>query len=390
MRMGPNMRRFTPDKREFLREIYENLKHPAGYSGENRLYDHVRKLGRKDISKRDIKEFLKGQPGWTFHGLIPRNFVRKPTKVCRQGLILGIDLLDLTDRIAKHNKKHRYIFLMIDLFSRKLWLTPLTNKRNLTCAKALESFFQKSLYKYSFVFSDSGSEFLGGHTQKVYDKYNITRYSVKNQKFKCSIAERAIRTIKHRLFRYFSQKNTLKYIDVLDQIEEAYNNTPHRGLGYKIPNEIHLLTDVDEIKEQEKTQLLQKLKNYGAITRGQLKNKISSTEALAEGTHVRLLLGKTEGVFQKSYLPIFTKEIFVIDRVVKKFPFTYYLRDLSNSPIEGLVYREELKPVTLPKKFAIDKVLKKEVLPTGEIRYLVSWDGYPKHFDSWVNELEAP
>ena len=51
---------------------------------------------------------------------------------------------------------------------------------------------------------------------------------------------------------------------MLDQIEEAYNNTPHRGLGYKIPNDIHLLTDVDEIKEQEKTQLLQKLKNYGA------------------------------------------------------------------------------------------------------------------------------
>ena len=366
------------------------MKEPSGYSGETGLYDRVKKLGRKDISRRDIKEFLKAQPGWNFHGLIPRTFVRKPTKVCRQGLILGIDLLDLTDRIAKHNKKHRYIFLMIDLFSRKLWLTPLTNKSNLTCAKALESFFQKSLYKYTFVFSDQGCEFVGKHTQKVYDRFNITRYSVKNQKFKCSIAERAIRTIKHRLFRYFSQKNTLKYLDVLDQIEEAYNNTPHRGLGYKIPNEIHLLTDVDEIKEQEKTQLLQKLKNYGAITRGQLKNKISSTEALAEGTHVRLLLGKTEGVFQKSYLPIFTKEIFVIDRVVKKFPFTYYLRDLSNSPIEGLVYREELKPVTLPKKFAIDKVLKKEVLPTGEIRYLVSWDGYPKHFDSWVNELEVP
>ena len=78
-----------------MRKIYENLKDPSGYSGENRLYDRVKKLGRKDISRRDIKEFLEGQPGWNFHGLIPRKFVRKPTKVCRQGLILGIDLLDL-------------------------------------------------------------------------------------------------------------------------------------------------------------------------------------------------------------------------------------------------------------------------------------------------------
>merc|ERR1711999_39282 len=136
--------------------------------------------------------------------------------------------------------------------------------------------------------------------------------------------------------------------------------------------------------------LLQKLKNYGAITKRQLRNKISSTQALAEGTHVRLLLGKAEGVFQKSYQPIFTKEIFVIHRVVRKFPFTYYLRDLLNHPIEGLVYREELKPVTLPKKFAIDKVLKREVLPSGATRYLVSWDGYPQHFNSYVNEIEAP
>jgi len=389
--MAPRTRRFTPaNKREFLRKIYENLKEPSGYSGENGLYERVKELGRKDISRRDIKEFLEGQPGWNFHGLIPRKFVRKPTKVCRQGLILGIDLLDLTQKIAKHNKKHRYIFLKIDLFSRKLWLTPLTNKSNLTCARALESFLEKSLYKYSFVFSDQGCEFVGKHTQKVYDKFNIRRYSVKNQKYKCAIAERAIRTIKQRLFRYFSQQNTLKYIDVLAQIEEAYNKSPHRGLGYRTPNEIHLLKDVDEIKEQERIQLLQKLKNYGAITKRQLRNKISSTQALAEGTHVRLLLGKAEGVFQKSYQPIFTKEIFVIHRVVRKFPFTYYLRDLLDHPIEGLVYREELKPVTLPEKFAIDRVLKREVLPSGATRYLVSWDGYPQHFNSYVNEIETP
>ena len=151
--MGPHTRRFTPaNKREFLRKIYENLKEPSGYSGESRLYERVKELGRKDISRGDIKEFLEGQPGWNFHGLIPRKFVRKPTKVCRQGLILGIDLLDLTQKIAKHNKKHRYIFLKIDLFSRKLWLTPLTNKSNLTCARALESFFCKKSLQVFFCF----------------------------------------------------------------------------------------------------------------------------------------------------------------------------------------------------------------------------------------------
>ena len=169
------------------------------------------------------------------------------------------------------------------------------------------------------MFSDSGGEFLGKHTQKVYDRFNITRYSVKNRKFKCCIAERAVRTVKEKMFKYFTQNNTLKYIDILNKIEKGYNASPNKGLAYETPDKVHNLTDLKEIKNQERLQLVQKLKNYGSISKRELESLLSSSQALEVGAHVRLLLNKAEGVFQKSYEPIFTKEIFTIRKVDKNY-----------------------------------------------------------------------
>ena len=149
-------------------------------------------------------------------------------------------------------------------------------------------------------------------------------------------------------------------MDVLKDIEIAYNNTPHRGLGFETPNNVHNLTDLRKIKQQEKIQLAQKFKNYGAISTLELRKKVSRTQALKRGAHVRLLLAKAEKVFQKSYEPLYTKEVFIIKSVKRKFPFTYYLKDLNGNSIEGLVYRQELKEVTLPKNIQLERFSKKK------------------------------
>ena len=207
------------EKFRYLQKIYEDVENPCSYSGVGKLFNYVRKNGRSDITKVDIKTFLKKQLAWTYHGFVPRRFVRRPIKVSRPGLILGMDLADMTEHIAKHNDGYRYILVMIDCFSRKVSLVSLKNKTSLNIANALQQYLEKSQYKFVFVYSDEGQEFLGAHTQKVYDKFNLTRYSVKNRKFKCAIAERVIRSLKERIYKYFTQNNTLKYIDVLKKFK---------------------------------------------------------------------------------------------------------------------------------------------------------------------------
>ena len=44
------------------------------------------------------------------------------------------------------------------------------------------------------------------------------------------MAERWNRTMKERMFKYFTANNTRRYIDILDQLVQNYNNTKHYSI----------------------------------------------------------------------------------------------------------------------------------------------------------------
>ena len=49
-------------------------------------------------------------------------------------------------------------------------------------------------------------------------------------KEKSCVIERFNRTIKEKMFKYFSANNTRKYVDVLDLLADQYNNTIHSSI----------------------------------------------------------------------------------------------------------------------------------------------------------------
>jgi len=53
----------------------------------------------------------------------------------------------------------------------------------------------------------------------------------KNPDVKCSVVERAHRTVKSKIYKYFTHKNTHRYIDVLPKFVKAYNATVHAATG---------------------------------------------------------------------------------------------------------------------------------------------------------------
>ena len=53
----------------------------------------------------------------------------------------------------------------------------------------------------------------------------------RNTNVKCSVVERAHRTIRDRLYKYFTYKNTYRYIDVLPKFAKGYNDTVHSATG---------------------------------------------------------------------------------------------------------------------------------------------------------------
>ena len=70
---------------------------------------------------------------------------------------------------------------------------------------------------------NKGKEFYNKDVQKL-----VSLYSTEMKRNR--VIERFNRTIKEKIFKYFSANNTRKYIDVLDLLVDQYNNTIHSSI----------------------------------------------------------------------------------------------------------------------------------------------------------------
>ena len=71
---------------------------------------------------------------------------------------------------------------------------------------------------------DKGREFNNKDVKKLFELH-----STENEEKSCVI-ERFNRTIKEQIFKYFCANYTRQFVDVLDLLEDQYNNTIHSSI----------------------------------------------------------------------------------------------------------------------------------------------------------------
>ena len=380
------------DKYNVLNRIYLDPSHPASFSTADKLYNAAKKID-SGISKKDVITFLQSRDSFTRHGIVQQKYVHRPVLVHKPGHLLAGDLADMTDDLRQSNNNYRYLLCLVDCYSRYASVYPLEDKQAKTVGDVLDVFFTQNYYNYNLFWIDKGSEFYNHVVYKVLDKHRVKMYSVFNNRIKSSYAERFIRTLKCKIYKYFTEKNTETYYDVLPEIVSAYNSSPHRGLNGRIPKQVHHLKNEQEIRKLEELQYKRKLLNYNKflIKKHEKANEISSRFNLQPSTYVRLLLACVEQNFVKAYKPIYTIEIFEIYKVdCERIPTVYYLKDLQGELISGMVYRHELKVVNFPDTFLVEKVLKTKYCQKTKTKlYFVKFVGYPDKFNSWTPHVES-
>ena len=99
------------------------------------------------------------------------------------------------------------------------------------------------------------------------------------------------------------------------------------------------------------------------------------------GDHARI--SNYKNIFSKSYLPNWSEEDFVINKIQNTVPWTYLIIDLNGKEIKGSFYEKELQK-TDQKEFRIENVIKKE----GDKLYF-KWKGYDNSFNSWINKKDS-
>lgn len=167
-----------------------------------------------------------------------KTFPRRKVICTHINQLIMCDLVEWPDKYRFQNRNYRFILTVIDCFSKKLYAVPIKHKEKHEVAAALEKIISEFTVYPTLMVTDSGTEFFNSAVNKIVNKYGINHYKANSRtKFKASLVERVIRTLKTRIARYFQKNNTTKWIDILDQFVENYNNTPHSSTGLA-PNDV--------------------------------------------------------------------------------------------------------------------------------------------------------
>ena len=144
--------------------------------------------------------------------------------------------------INKHNKGIRFLLCVIDIFSKYAWVVPLKDKKGISIVKAFQIILKQSNRKPNKVRADKGSEFYNASFKKWLQDNDIVMYSTNNEG-KSVVAERFIRTLKSKIYKYMTSISKNVYINKLDDIVDEYNNTYQTTIKMKPidVNDIHIL-----------------------------------------------------------------------------------------------------------------------------------------------------
>ena len=134
--------------------------------------------------------------------------------------------------LSKCNKGIRFLLCVIDIFSKYAWVAPLKDKKGISIVKAFQSILKQSNRKPNKIWIDKESEFYNAYFKKWSRDNDIVMYSTHNEG-KSVVAERFIRTLKSKIYKYMTSISKNVYIDKLDDVVDEYNNTYHTTIKMK-------------------------------------------------------------------------------------------------------------------------------------------------------------
>ena len=239
------------------------------------------------------------------------------------------DLVDVS-RLKKTNDGPAFLLTVVDVFSKRAWCVPLKNKSAVSLVAAFAPLLgDKAPITLQ---TDKGTQFLNRALQKLLKEYGVHHFATHNEETKASIVERFNRTLKTRMWRYFTKKQSVRYVDVLQDFVRSYNNTFHRTIGMA----------PSEVNATNQEYVWQRL--YGHESVGIPKYRV--------GDCVRISKAKRQ--FKKGYMANWT------------------------------FYEPELQKVVVStdKTYRIEEILRWR---NKRREAFVKWFGWPASFNSWVD-----
>jgi transposase InsO family protein len=357
-------RRADPDRlRQEIKETFRRPGHKVAFSAPGNV---ARSFG---ITQEKARQILEEVDSYVSHREYKRPSVFNPYYVYKRRELIQADLIDISE-LRAFNSGVRYLLLIIDVFTKKIWVYPLKTKEGIRVRDSLEDWLDRIGNPPPEVFAtDAGNEFYNQHVRTLLNSRGV-RQEKSVGTCKAAVAERANKSLQVLLYKYMSEMQTKTYLDKLDKIVETYNKRGHRTLNFMSPNMADLPRNEAEVRGFHVARYAKikkkKLKfNVGEVVRIKLESKVLSPQS-------------------RAYKPQFKGEYFVIREINTRLPIPlYYLKAMENNEeIKGGFYSNELTAVR-GDEFKVERVLdERGEGPNKEL--LVRWMHFGPDWDSWI------
>lgn len=348
-----------------MKAYYDPL-HPGSFGGVNRLYSSL-KADEPTLSRDQVKQFLQNSNTYTLHKDRRYKFKRNRVIALYPDYQWCADLADMSS-YARVNNGYRYILTVIDVFTKYLWLVPIKTKQPANVIAALTTIIDSGRRPHRLR-TDRGREFVSKEMSEWLKKMNIQHLLTTNTTYKAATAERVQRTIKQRMFRFFTRTGSHRYIDRLPDFVRSYNNSYHRTIK---------MTPNAAVKADHTTVFRN---SYGVDSVSEMEE--GRTPKLKEGDTVRLAYDR--GVFDKGFWRTHTDNTATVEQALHRQEPMYVLKDYTGT-LPRRYYEAEIQKIAEP-SHRVEKVIKTRER-NGRRQYYVTFIGYPASENQWVDNLE--
>jgi transposase InsO family protein len=117
---------------------------------------------------------------------------------------------------------------VIDVFSRYAWSVPLKDETGMSIAAALTTLFK---IESPLPYNQIQVQFVNATVQQYLKRQGVDFHTAHNPDIKWAVTERFNRTLKTKMYKYFTKNNTYRYFDVLNNLLASYNNSVHSTIA---------------------------------------------------------------------------------------------------------------------------------------------------------------
>ena len=155
-------------------KIYNNPEASGSFSSVERLHQAYRDV-RPSTRRKDVQNYLQTSDTYTIYIQKPGRFSRRIFMAGRPGAILCADVAYMTG-LCEENDNIMFLLVVMDLFSKYLWVRPLTSLKSQYVIDAFESIFEDSVYQTTKICTHEGVAFTNKAIQKYFTGRNISTY----------------------------------------------------------------------------------------------------------------------------------------------------------------------------------------------------------------------